>query len=362
MALEDARILIVDDQPANVFTLKEILSLGGYRNIETVSDPTQVLAHFLQFLPDVILLDLHMPRLDGIGVMKQLRPWIADDTYLPILMLTADASPEAKERALSAGANDFLTKPFDTTEVFLRLKNLLETRLLHLQLERQKAGLEERVEQRTSDLELARREILERLAVAAEYRDDDTGQHTKRVGKMAGLLARTLGLEPTEIGLIERAAPLHDVGKIGIPDSILLKPAGLTDEEFARMKSHTIVGAQILSGSRVRLLQRAKEIALTHHEKWDGSGYAGLSKDSIPISGRITAVADVFDALTHDRPYKKAWSVEDAIGEIRSQSGSHFDPSVVDAFIDLADEGLLATGATVVRLAPNPDEAHSTVA
>jgi putative two-component system response regulator len=235
-------------------------------------------------------------------------------------------------------------------EVLLRIRNLLRTRFLHIEVQHQNHVLEERVRERTRELEEAHHAILnhtqdlreaqietiERLAAAAEYRDDDTGQHVHRVSQNCARIALALNWPDASIDLLRKASPLHDVGKIGIPDHILLKPGKLTSEEWETMKAHTLIGASILSGSRFPLLQMAEEIALTHHEKWDGTGYSpGLCGEAIPVSGRIVAVADVFDALTHERPYKKAWPVNEAIGEIRSQSGRHFDPAVVEAFLTL---------------------------
>lgn len=327
-----ARILIVDDQEANLKLLERLLTRAGYRSITTTTDPRQALPLFLTQQPDIVLLDLHMPHLDGFGVLEQLRPRMKEKLYLPILVLTADATQEAKQRALSLGARDFLTKPFDHQEVLLRIANLLETRSLHAVLKNHNILLEERVRERTQDFEEAQLEILARLAIAAEFRDDDTGRHAQRVGYSAALIAAELGLPEVEVNLIRRAAPLHDVGKIGISDSILLKPGKLTDEEFEVMKTHTTLGARILSGSRFQVLQFAEDIALTHHERWDGTGYFGLSGDSIPIVGHIVAIADVYDALTHERPYKEAWPQSEALKEIRKQSGHQFDPKVVDAF------------------------------
>ena len=344
----DAVILVVDDQETNVLLLEKLLKQTGYENVTSTTDSRRVLPMFLALQPDIVLLDLHMPHLDGYAVMEQLGPRIPRGTYLPLLVLTADITPQAKQRALKLGAKDFVTKPFDHAEVLLRIANLVETRRLHLQMRNQNALLEEKVKMRTQDLEEARIEILERLAVAAEFRDDDTGQHTHRVGRTAGLIALSLGWSDDEAELLRRAAPLHDVGKIGIPDSILLKPDRLTEDEFERMKEHTLIGARILSGSRFKLLQLAEEIALTHHERWDGNGYSGLLGDSIPMAGRIVAVADVFDALTHERPYKDAWPVQKALDEISRGSGTQFDPIVVQAFT--------AIGSTTELVDPSMDD------
>jgi putative two-component system response regulator len=339
--LRAARILIVDDQPANVLLLEALLSRAGYTSIERLTDSRLVLETFAAFQPDLILLDLHMPHLDGLGVLEQLRPFIPADTYLPVLILTTDASREAKQSALALGARDFVTKPFDSIEVGLRIENLLEARFLHQQLAAHNNHLEDLVRARTAALEASQQEllatqaeILDRLAVATEYRDDATGDHARRVGELARRMALAMGLPEDEAQLIGHAALLHDVGKIGIPDRLLLKPGRLTPEEFEEMKAHTEMGANIVSGSRSRLVQLVEEVALTHHERWDGGGYpAGPGGEAIPLAGRIVAVADVYDALTHARPYKPAWPVERAAAEIASQRGRQFDPAVVDAFL-----------------------------
>lgn len=328
-----ARILIVDDQPSNVALLEGILQDEDFTSFRSLTDSTQALAVFLEYQPDLVLLDLQMPFMDGFAVMKQLRACVPAGDFLPILILTADITPEAKRRALTEGAQDFLTKPFDQVEVVLRIQNLLRTRSLHVQLQGQNQLLDLKVRERTAELEATQVEILERLALAAEYRDDNTGEHTKRVGQTSAQIAEALGWLTADVELLRRAAPLHDVGKIAIPDSILLKPGRLTVEEFEQMKTHTTKGAQMLSGGLFPLLQLAEQIALTHHERWDGSGYFGLREQAIPLAGRIVTVADVFDALTSERPYKKAWPLDDAIEEIQRQSGRQFDPSVVDAFL-----------------------------
>jgi putative two-component system response regulator len=331
--LAASKILIVDDQPSNVLLLEGILQEEDYTAYRSLTDSRQSLPVFLEYHPDLILLDLQMPYMDGFEVMQQLRTYILPDNFLPILVLTADITSEVKRRALAEGASDFLTKPFDAAEVILRIQNLLQTRWLHLQLQDQNQLLEQKVRERTLELELTQIEILERLALAAEYRDDDTGEHTKRVGLMSAKIAEALGQPEAEVELIRRAAPLHDVGKIAIPDSILLKPGKLTPEEFEHMKTHTTLGAKMLSGGRFPLLRRAEEIALTHHERWDGTGYMLLQGETIPIAGRIVAVADVFDALTSERTYKKAWPHDQSVEEIQHQSGRQFDPRVVEAFL-----------------------------
>ncbi len=333
----DARILLVDDEEANLLLLESILSREGYRELEWTSDPREVFGLYRQFRPDLILLDLSMPYLSGYEVLERLSMLIPDGEYLPVLVLTSEVSRDARYQALSLGARDFLTKPLDRVEVLLRIGNLLETRSLHQRLHDQNQALEERVRERTRDLDEAQVEILERLALAAEYRDDDTARHTRRVGEASAAVARALGLGEYEAELIGRAAPLHDVGKIGVPDVILLKPGRLTPDEFERMKAHTTIGAQILGGGSSEVVRLASKIALTHHERWDGSGYPrGLQGEEIPVAGRLVAVVDVFDALTHDRSYKLAWSVEEAICELERQAGRQFDPRVVEAFLAIS--------------------------
>jgi len=325
-----------------------MLRRAGYERLVSTTDPRTVVPLFLEHRPDLILLDLHMPHVDGFGVLEQLRPHVPESSYFPILVLTADISPEAKQRALSVGAKDFLAKPFDSIEVMLRIRNLLEARYLYLALQEQNDLLEDKVRRRTSELEEAQVEILERLALAAEFRDDATQEHTKRVGVMSARLARRLGLPEPLVELIRRAAPLHDLGKIAVPDSVLLKLDKLTEEEFGTIRAHTNIGARVLSGSRHPLMQLAEQIARTHHEHWDGRGYSpDVSGEGIPIAARIVAVADVFDALTHARPYKEAWPVEDAVAEIQRQRGRQFDPQVVDALVALvSDEGIAPAGTS----------------
>ena len=338
-----ARILIVDDQAPNIRLLERLLTSAGYHRLYSTTTPERVAALVEQVNPDLILLDLHMPGLDGFGVMAQLQARIDDERYLPILVVTADLSVEVRQRALGAGAKDFLNKPFDAVEALLRIRNLLTTRFLYLQLDTHNRGLEATVQERTRKLEVARLEILERLALAAEFRDDNTGEHTRRVGRLAGAIAHELAVPADTALTIERAAPLHDVGKIGIRDAILLKPGPLSSVEFDEMKRHTVIGADILSGSKGALLRTAEDIALTHHERWDGAGYpSGLAGVHIPLAGRITHVADVFDAMTHPHGATAHDRREEAISHIRDESGFALDPDVVLAFAAVVrrDRGL----------------------
>jgi putative two-component system response regulator len=336
-------ILGIDDEDVNLALLRRLLEDAGYTRVHTVSDPRLVPGLFMEMQPDLVVLDLHMPKVDGFELMQRLAPMAGGRSGVPFLVLTADATEEAKRRALSGGARDFLTKPFSATELLLRVRNLLEVQQLHRQLREQNASLERQVAARTRDLEQARLEILARLAVAAEYRDDDTQQHAWRIGRSCGLLAGAIGLDDGPVELVRRAAPLHDIGKIGIPDAILLKPGRLTEDEFESIKTHTTIGAEILSGSQGSLLLLAERIALRHHERWDGGGYPdGAAGEEIPLGARIVALADMFDALTHARPYKPAWPVREAVTEIVSQRGRQFDPGLVDAFAALDHQVLMS--------------------
>jgi putative two-component system response regulator len=327
-----ATILIIDDEPQVVRLLDRLLRSDGYESIVATLDPREATRLFDERQPDLVLLDLHMPHLDGYEVLAQLAPHIQPDQYVPIVMLTSDLTPAARQRALSMGAQDFLSKPFDAVEALLRIRNLLETRYLYLALQRQNDILEEKVLERRNELKAAQLEILDRLVLAAEFRDDDTRQHTQRVGEISAQVAKEMGLDDSLVNVIRLAAPLHDLGKIGMPDGILLKLGKLTDEEFKLMQQHTVIGARLLSGSPHAILQMAEQIALTHHERWDGTGYlAGLKADEIPLVSRIVAVADVFDALTHKRPYKDPWPIDVALQEIEKLQGLQFDPQVVAA-------------------------------
>jgi putative two-component system response regulator len=359
--LKHARILIVDDQEANIELLKRMLEHDGYTAVESTTDSAAVLPMCAQQPPDLLVLDLHMPDPDGFEVLQQLQPWFRG-RWFPVLVVTADVTVEARQRALSAGARDYLTKPFDMMEVLLRIKNLLEVRFLQLEARKQNLVLEQLVLDRTRDLDEARVEALSRLALAAEYRDDTTGEHTQRVGRTSAAIAQVLGLREEQVSLIRHAAPLHDVGKIGLRDGILLKRGRLTDIEREEMQTHVSIGRSILSGSRSPLLKMAEEIAWTHHERWDGKGYlSGMTGDEIPLAGRIVAVADVFDALTHTRPYKEAWPLDQAVAQIVSEAGTHFDPLVVDAFRALDKTDLLKPVGRPEPVAAAPGRALSGV-
>ncbi len=333
--LKTANILVVDDEEANIRLIKQILLEANYSNIVTCQNPFEVAKIYQEQNSDLILLDINMPGMTGYEVMDELQKGGNNSTLPPILVLTAQGYQDSRQRALDGGARDYVTKPFNINELLSRVRNLLEVQMANKYMRHQNELLEKEVQLRTLALHDSRLEVVRRLGRAAEYRDNETGLHIIRMSKMAALLGRAAGMNDSEEDLLLNAAPMHDIGKIGIPDHILLKPGKLDADEFETMKTHAQIGADILSGDDSELLVMAKEIALSHHEKWDGSGYpAGLKGDAIPLVGRVTALADVFDALTSERPYKHAWPVDEAVSFIQEQSGKHFDPSLVTLFID----------------------------
>jgi putative two-component system response regulator len=335
---QPTRILVADDSLPNVRLLTTVLNHAGYGEVFATTRGDDVVQIYERERPDIVLLDLHMPDVDGCTLTRQLRA-ACDEPYLPIMVISGDVTPEARVRTLRAGASDFLTKPYDPTEITIRVQNLLEMRKVHLTLARENRTLEERVRERTDSLTAARLEVLERLATATEMRDDVTGHHTRRVGTLAGELALRVGASKYVADLIRRAAPLHDIGKIAIPDQILRKPGPLTDDEYTLMKTHAAVGASILSGGDNALVMTAERIALTHHERWDGSGYPrGLVAETIPLDGRIVAVADFYDALVHERPYRGAMPKQTALDMIEQGAGTMFDSDVAAAMLDVARE------------------------
>jgi response regulator RpfG family c-di-GMP phosphodiesterase len=340
----DARILVVDDEPANIELLRAVLEGAGDVEVTGITDSSRAVELVAAAEPHIVLLDLHMPPPMGLEVLTQLRERFADGGP-PVLMLTADTTLDMRRRALGLGARDFVTKPFDVLEIELRVRNLLQARRYELSLASRADELEAAVRSRTDELEDARLEALERLALAAEYRDDHTGDHTRRVARTARLLGSSLGLSARELDLLELAAPLHDVGKIAVPDSVLLKPGRLTASELSVVRSHVTVGARILGGSDSPLLRLAERIALRHHERWDGGGYPdGVAGEEIPPAARIVAVADVFDALLCARPYKPAWPLERAVAEVVAGAGTQFCPATAEAFEQL-DHAELVPGA-----------------
>jgi len=331
--LDHARIFIIDDEPANLKLLDKMLVSQGYLERVLIQDPREVLDRYQEARPDLILLDINMPHLNGYQVMEQLKA-LNDPCLPPIVILTAQQGRDYLLKALSTGARDYIGKPFDRAELLMRVRNLLDAQLGHRMLHEQKDVLEEMVRLRTEELNHSRLQVVQRLGRAAEYRDNETGYHTIRMSQTSALLAQKLGWSTTDTEMMLNASPMHDIGKIGIPDHILLKPGKFEPAEWEIMKSHAAIGAELLDGDDSPLLRLAREIALSHHEKWDGSGYPnGLAGEAIPQSGRIAAVADVFDALTSSRPYKRAWTVEAAEAFVRDNTGSHFDPTVVACFL-----------------------------
>jgi putative two-component system response regulator len=328
-------ILVIDDQPSNVRLLERILRRRGYSNVMAATSSREALVKAAAQPPDVVLLDLHMPDMHGVAVMQELHALNPHNPPL-VIVLTGDDLQETKSEVLAAGARDFITKPFDTTEVALRIDNIADLRLMHNRLQLTNSELEDKVRERTSELEKAQLDVLDRLARAAEFRDDATGQHTRRVGLAATSLAQTIGLSDKEVELIAIGAPLHDVGKIAIPDNILLKPGPLDSAEMKIMQSHTTVGATLLHDGGSASLAMACEIALSHHERWDGTGYPyRLKGTAIPVCGRIVAIVDFVDALSNDRPYRRSFGFNQVMEMTRAGRGEHFDPDMLDVFLDM---------------------------
>ncbi|MGA8863559.1 MAG: HD domain-containing phosphohydrolase [Gallionella sp.] len=326
----DATILLVDDEPVNVKLLARSLGNSGYRNLISTTDPRDVLELYLKHDIDLIILDLNMPHLDGFGVMQLLQNLGRDDLP-PILILTAQYEQEHRVRALQSGASDYVTKPFSVEELLARVRNQIQGQLYSKFMRGRTKWLEERVRKRTKEIYDTRLQIVRRLGRAAEFRDNETGLHIIRMSQMSMLLGEAAGMSPGDCELLLNASPMHDIGKIGIPDHVLLKPGKFNPHEWTVMQTHTTIGADILSGDDSELLTMARTIALSHHEKWDGSGYpAGLKGEYIPLVARIVAIADVFDALTSVRPYKNAWSLEATLEYIDDNRGKHFDPDLVD--------------------------------
>jgi putative two-component system response regulator len=334
------RIVIVDDNTGNLLMFRQLISdVTGHQPVP-FEDPARALGWCAEEEPDLVLVDYMMPGLDGLEFIRRFRD-LAGRGDIPIIMVTTEDLKEVRHEALRRGATDFLSKPVDATEFTARISNLLTLRQSQLQLRDRAALLKDEVVQATADIVDREHEVIFRLSRAAEYRDPETGHHIMRMAHFSRLIARGLGLSTEEQDLVFRAAPMHDVGKVGTPDDILLKPGRLTEAEFETMKEHASIGYRILEHSPIHLLQAGAEIALSHHEKFDGSGYPnGLAGADIPQFGRIVAVADVFDALASARPYKKAWTTDAARDLIESEAGAHFDPECVRAFIGVFDDVL----------------------
>lgn len=324
-------ILVVDDTPQNIDILVDILKEDYRVRAATSGELALTLAQKL--MPDLMLLDVMMPGIDGFEVCRRLKSQLTTRS-IPIIFVTAMIEHKDEVAGLELGAVDYITKPISPAIVKARVKT-------HIALASQQRELEEKVRQRTKELEQTRLQIVQRLGRAAEYKDNETGLHVIRMSYFAYELARAAGMSDDDAHILMHAAPMHDIGKIGIPDHILKKPGRLTDEEMVIMRTHATIGAEIIGETDSELMRMAKEIALTHHEKWDGSGYPnGLAGEDIPESGRITAIADVFDALTSERPYKKPWPVEQAVSFLQDNAGSHFDPRLVALFVENLDRML----------------------
>jgi putative two-component system response regulator len=317
--------------------LRKALEQEGFSRVSCEGDPWAVLDRVAEIDPAVALLDVEMPELDGFGVLQLLAKELSPAQRPVVMMLANELTEAVWMRALNGGAEDVLARPIKPAQVALRVHTAVYRRLLERRVASSKATLAEEAASRTRELDAAQIEILDRLALAADIRDDSSGEHGRRVGTMAGEIAKKLGLSTGVAEMIRRAAPLHDIGKIAIPDEILLKEDSLDEHELGVMRTHPEIGARILSGQHP-VLWLAGQIALTHQERWDGSGYPeGLAGEDIPLPGRIVAVADVFDSLTSIRPFRPPWPRHKAIAEILAQSGRHFDPRVVDAFLAVSN-------------------------
>ncbi len=338
-------LLVVDDVPENIDVLAGILR--PYYRVKFATNGGDALALCQAAPPSLVLLDVMMPGMSGLEVCRSLKADLRT-CDIPIIFLTALTEARDEEHGLTLGAVDYLHKPCKPAIVLQRVR-------IHLDLHNQNQALEAKVRERTRQLEDTRVEIIRRLGRAAEYRDNETGLHVVRMSQSAGLLARAAGVPDNRADLLVEAAPMHDIGKIGIPDHILLKPGKLDPEEWTVMKTHPTIGAEIIGEHDSDLLRMARVVALNHHERWDGSGYPrGLAKQAIPLEGRIVALADVFDALTSERPYKKAWSAEDAGNFIQSQSGAAFDPHLAQLFLGLLPEIIEINR----RFADQPETSH----
>lgn len=359
-AIRSSKIMIVDDEQLVIRVVRRFLSSDGYENFVTVTDPREALEAIDREDPDVVLLDIMMPHITGLDLLK-LRQKSSAIQHIPFIILSANSENQIKREALQLGATDFLSKPVDPSDLILRVQNALTVKRHHDHLANYAVELERQVKERTQQIEKSREQIIHCLARAAEFRDNETGEHVIRVGKYCAVIADQLGFGPEYCREIELAAQLHDVGKIGIPDSVLLNPGKLNAEEFEVMKTHCGLGMTIMEpladteGDRIRrhtdmggfimdgvdspMLELAATIARTHHEKWDGTGYPfQLKGDKIPIEGRICCVADVYDALCSERPYKPKFPIKKCLEIMLSERGTRFDPIVLDAFFERIEE------------------------
>jgi putative two-component system response regulator len=327
------QVLIVDDTEINLILFGALVKKLEDCQAHVFSDSREALAWAQTNVPDLVIVDYMMLELDGLEFIRLLRD-MPGRKLVPVLMITANDQKQIRYRALDLGANDFLTKPIDKVEFLARTRNMLNLNQARKHMADHASWLAGEVRKATKEIVARERETVFRLSKAAEYRDPETGAHILRMAHFSMLIARELGMSQEDQQLLLEAAPMHDIGKVGIADNILLKPDRLNEQEFEVMKQHAIYGYELLSGSSSKLLQAGAEIARGHHEKYDGSGYPqGLKGEDIPIFSRIVAVADVFDALTSERPYKRAWEVADAVEFLKKGRGTHFDPACVDAFL-----------------------------
>jgi len=342
--IREMRILTLSDQPLDAEIMNAILSENGFKNYQGLSDPLEIIEALNDSdnLIDLLLLDLSMSEKESLSILEVLDIQFEQLDKPAVIMLTSEENRAFRVKLLEAGASDYITKPFDPIELIKRMEIQLKNRALTKQLQEQNTSLEELVQKRTAQMTEVYQEVLARLGKASEYRYHETGNRIKRVSLFSELMALDLGLDPSYAEQLRVATLMHDVGKIGVSDKIMLKPDQLTFEEFEIMKSHVKIGAEILQGHSSEFLQLAHDIALTHHEKFDGSGYPNnLIGEKIPLCGRIVAIADVFDALTSARAYKKARPVDYAVDLIKSESGKHFDPKVVDSFLRVLPDVLV---------------------
>lgn len=332
------RLYVVDDVPTNIELVEAVFKSDTSISIHRALNGKELMSLIeIQGTPDLMILDLMMPIMDGFEVLKSLKN-TRDSSYFPIIVLSALTDKQSIIKALSLGADDYITKPFFVEELKARVRNMLKIKERDEFLSATLDVMESNLFEKLKMLEQSQLEVIIRLGRAAEFRDDETGKHIERIAEYVSIICEKMGMTKDHVAMLRYASPMHDVGKIGIPDSILLKPARLSDDEFNIIKLHTVIGGKILGGTTLPILELATEIALSHHERWDGNGYPlKIKGENIPQSGRIVSIVDVFDALTSHRVYKEAWSIERALDFIKEQREKMFDPGIVDIFFDFVE-------------------------